>query len=178
MLITLLSRTYDQCLSVWEKPLFVSFAPFPLPAVSLEWRIMQTYIWWYITTWSTRVWYKPASRARVGQSKPALKPEAQLRAEGQVFIDPNKLWWQVYHSWLNLWEGFSWPAFNHVWKISLTCDVSQKYQWDLLLRGQLAQVSEILQTFWRPGQEKPFIFVQTLYSGGQRGSQRLSQESR
>ena len=46
----------------------------------------------------------------------------------------------------------------------------------MLLRGQLPQVSEILQTFWRPGQEKAFIFVQTLYSGGQRGSLRLSQE--
>ena len=31
-------------------------------------------------------------------------------------------------------------------------------------------VNEILETFWRPGQEKPFVFVQTLYSGGQRGS--------
>ena len=46
----------------------------------------------------------------------------------------------------------------------------------MLLRGQLAQVSEILQTFRRPGQEKPFIFVQTLKSGGHRGSQRLRQE--
>ena len=46
----------------------------------------------------------------------------------------------------------------------------------MLLRGQLSQVREILQTFWRPGQEKPFIFVQTLYSEGQRGSQRLSLE--
>ena len=51
-----------------------------------------------------------------------------------------------------------------------------EYQWNMLLRGQLAQVIEILQTFWRPGQAKPFIFVQTLYSGGQRGPQRLSQE--
>ena len=33
-----------------------------------------------------------------------------------------------------------------------------------------------MKTFWRPSQEKPFIFVQTLFSGGQRGSQRLSQE--
>ena len=39
-----------------------------------------------------------------------------------------------------------------------------------------SQVSEILQTLWRPGQEKPYIFVQKLHSGGQGGSQRLSQE--
>ena len=58
----------------------------------------------------------------------------------------------------------------------LTSDVFQIYQWNILLRGQLSQVSEILQTLWRPGQEKPFIFVQILYSEGQRGSQRLSQE--
>ena len=45
------------------------------------------------------------------------------------------------------------------------------------LRSELAQVSEILQTFWRPGQEKHFIFVQTLHSGGQIGSQGLSQET-
>ena len=46
----------------------------------------------------------------------------------------------------------------------------------MLLRWQLAQVREILQTLWRPGQEKLFICVQTLHSGGQRGFQRLSQE--
>ena len=43
----------------------------------------------------------------------------------------------------------------------------------MLLRGQLSQVSENLQTFCRPSQEKPFIFVQTLYNGGPK---RLSQE--
>ena len=29
---------------------------------------------------------------------------------------------------------------------------------------------------WRPGQEKPFIFIQTVQSEGQRGSQRWKQE--
>ena len=53
------------------------------------------------------VWDKPASRARVGQLKPAPKPEAQRRAEGQVFTDPPKLCWQGYHSCFNLWEVFS-----------------------------------------------------------------------
>ena len=69
-----------------------------------------------------RVWDKPVSRARVGQWKPAPKPEAQPWAEWQAFTDPTKLCWQVYHSWLNLWEGFSWPALNNVWKISPTCE--------------------------------------------------------
>ena len=55
------------------------------------------------------VWYKPASRATLA----APKPEAQPRAEGQVFTDPSKLCWQVHHSWLNLGEGFSWPALNN-----------------------------------------------------------------
>ena len=40
------------------------------------------------------VWYKPASRATLA----APKPEAQPRAEGQVFTDPSKLCWQVHHS--------------------------------------------------------------------------------
>ena len=49
-------------------------------------------------------------------------------------------------------------------------------QWNMLLRGQLSQVSEIIQTHWTTGQEKPFILVQPLFSGGQRGSQRLRQD--
>ena len=73
-------------------------------------------------------------------------------------------------------DVFSGPAINIVWKILLTCDVCQEYQWNMLLGGKLAQVSEILQTLWRPREKKPFIFIQTLYSGGQRGYQRLSQE--
>ena len=141
--------------------------------------------------------YEPASRMRVGQWKPAPKPEAQLRAEEQVFTDPTKLSWQVYHSLLNLWKVFpglvsqqcledfadlwrsSWLALQIAWKTSLTCedfpdltlkngwkillscDVCQIYQWNMLLRWQLAQVSEILQTYWRPGQDKTFIVVQT-----------------
>ena len=34
----------------------------------------------------------------------------------------------------------------------------------------------LLMQIFHDGQEKPFIFVQTLYSEGQRGSQRLSQQ--
>ena len=35
--------------------------------------------------------------------------------------------------------------FTDLWCLSYI------YQWNMLLRGQLAQVSEILQTLWRPG---------------------------
>ena len=58
-------------------------------------------------------WYKPASRARVGQWKHTPKPEAQPTTEGQVFTAPAKLCWQVYNSWLNMWECFFWPALNN-----------------------------------------------------------------
>ena len=84
-------------------------------------------------------WYKPASRARVGQWKPAMKPEAQPRVEGQVFINPTKLCWQVYHYWLNLWEVFSWPALNNVWKISpadlLVLGACVWWSWSIFMHG-------------------------------------------
>ena len=41
---------------------------------------------------------KPASRAWVGQWKPAPQPSAAPRASGQVFTDPPSLCWQVYTS--------------------------------------------------------------------------------
>ena len=40
----------------------------------------------------------------------------------QIFTNPTKLCRQVYHSGLNLWEGFSWPALDNFWMISTTCE--------------------------------------------------------
>ena len=45
-----------------------------------------------------------------------------------------------------------------------------------MLSSQLQQRVPFWAMHWRPGQEKPFIYVRTVYSGGQRWSQRLKQE--